>query len=36
MTQQRYAGYMLDPTITFLNHGAFGATPIPVFEKYQT
>ncbi len=27
--------FMLDPTITFLNHGSFGATPIPVFEIYQ-
>jgi isopenicillin-N epimerase len=26
---------MLDPNITFLNHGSFGATPIPVFEEYQ-
>jgi isopenicillin-N epimerase len=28
--------FMLDPTITFLNHGSFGATPIPVFEIYQS
>ena len=28
--------FMLDPTITFLNHGSFGATPIPVFETYQS
>jgi isopenicillin-N epimerase len=27
--------FLLDPTITFLNHGSFGATPIPVFEEYQ-
>jgi isopenicillin-N epimerase len=33
--KQRYNGYLLDPTITFLNHGSFGATPIPVFEIYQ-
>jgi isopenicillin-N epimerase len=28
--------YLLDPDITFLNHGSFGATPRPVFERYQT
>lgn len=27
--------FLLDPTITFLNHGSFGATPRPVFEEYQ-
>ena len=27
--------FLLDPTITFLNHGSFGATPRPVFESYQ-
>jgi len=27
--------FLLDPSITFLNHGSFGATPKPVFEEYQ-
>ena len=27
--------FLLDPTITFLNHGSFGATPRPVFDAYQ-
>jgi isopenicillin-N epimerase len=27
--------FLLDPSITFLNHGSFGATPTPVFETYQ-
>ena len=28
--------FLLDPDITFLNHGSFGATPKPVFEAYQS
>ncbi|MBK8783333.1 MAG: aminotransferase class V-fold PLP-dependent enzyme [Anaerolineales bacterium] len=27
--------FLLDPTVTFLNHGSFGATPNPVFKEYQ-
>ena len=27
--------FLLDPRITFLNHGSFGACPKPIFEDYQ-
>jgi isopenicillin-N epimerase len=27
--------FLLDPSITYLNHGSFGACPRPIFENYQ-
>ena len=27
--------FLIDPSVTFLNHGSFGATPKPVFDEYQ-
>ncbi|MBI3153592.1 MAG: aminotransferase class V-fold PLP-dependent enzyme, partial [Chloroflexi bacterium] len=27
--------FLLNPTVTFLNHGSFGAAPKPVFKEYQ-
>ena len=35
MTNSLRNEFLLDPTVHFLNHGSFGATPRAVFAEYQ-
>jgi len=33
--QENKSHFFLDPSITFLNHGSFGACPKPIFDEFQ-